>query len=221
MMSRPVINEKVLQYLRQQPVPLSPKLRGIEEFANEKRIPIIPHETVSYLYQLVNQLRPTKILEVGTAIGFSAALFVEASQQQTRVTTIDRFEEMYQRAQTNWQSLGYQSQIQLLTGDAADILPMLTGQYELIFLDAAKAQYINFLPEALRLLAPEGVLLIDDVLQGGTIFEPIESIRHRDKGIHRHLNQLLDTVYADDELLTTLLPLGDGLLKITRREIQK
>lgn len=217
MMSRPVINSKVLHYLRQQPVPLSPKLKAIEAAAHQKRIPVIPHETVSYLYQLVDQLHPRRVLEVGTAIGFSAALFVEASQMHAQVTTIDRYPEFYEQAKQNWQALGYQQSIQLMTGDAADILPMLTGSYDLIFLDAAKAQYIHFLPEALRLLPPDGILLIDDVLQAGTIFDPVETIRHREKGIHRHLNQLLETVYDDPALLVTLLPLGDGLLKITKR----
>ena len=218
MMSRPVVKPEVLNFLRQQTVPLSSKLLQIQHEANTKRIPIIPQETVSYLYQLVTQRQPKAILEVGTAIGFSSSLFVEATQKQAQITTIDRFETMYHHARANWEQLGYSENIQLLTGDAADILPTLTTQYDLIFLDAAKAQYIKFLPEALRLLAPHGILLIDDVLQGGSIFEPETTIRHRNKGIHRKLNQLLTTVYADPNLLATLLPLGDGLLQVTKVE---
>ncbi|WP_125608249.1 O-methyltransferase [Lapidilactobacillus bayanensis] len=216
MMSRPVVKPEVLNFLRQQPVPISAQLLKIQQDANTKLIPIIPQETVSYLFQLVAQLQPKKILEVGTAIGFSSSLFVEATHQQAKVTTIDRFETMYNHAHENWQRLGYLANIQLLTGDAADILPMLTDHYDLIFLDAAKAQYIKFLPEVLRLLQPNGLLIIDDVLQGGSIFDPETTIRHRDKGIHRKLNELLTTVYADDTLLASLLPLGDGLLQITK-----
>lgn len=216
MMLRPVIKPEVLAFLRQQPVPLSTKLQEIQQDANTKRVPIIPQETVSYLFQLVAQAQPKKILEVGTAIGFSSSLFIEATHKQAKVTTIDRFDTMYDHAKENWKQLGYLDNIELLTGDAADILPMLTTQYDLIFLDAAKAQYIKFLPEALRLLQPNGILLIDDVLQGGSIFEPLETIRHRDKGIHRKLNELLKTVYDDPTLLVSLLPLGDGLLQITR-----
>lgn len=217
MMSRPVIQSEVLDFMRQQSVPISSELLKIQQDANTKRIPIIPQETVSYLFQLVAQRQPRQILEVGTAIGFSSSLFIEATNKKAKVTTIDRFDTMYQHAKENWQRLGYLDNIELLTGDAADILPMLTHHYDLIFLDAAKAQYIKFLPEALRLLNDTGMLLIDDVLQGGSIFEPEATIRHRDKGIHRKLNQLLTTVYQDPTLLATLLPLGDGLLQITKR----
>src|SRR5699024_3447363 len=161
---------------------------------------------------------PQRILEVGTAIGFSSALFVEADPKNVQVTTIDRFDTMYNHAKENWQQLGYQDQIDLLIGDAADILPTLQTDYDLIFLDAAKAQYIKFLPDALRLLAPNGILLIDYVLLGGTIFDDITTIRHRNNGIHRGLNQLLTTVYQNPNLNVSLLPLGDGVLQITWRE---
>ncbi|WP_261806586.1 O-methyltransferase [Lapidilactobacillus luobeiensis] len=217
MMDRPVVKATVQDFLRAQPLALSPQLKRIEQAANERRIPIIPRETAVYLYQLVQRSRPEQILEVGTAIGFSAALFVEASQQHAQVTTIDRFPDFYERALTNWQSLGYQDQIKLLQGDASDLLPTLPGPYQLIFLDAAKAQYIKFLPEALRLLAPSGSLLIDDVLQGGSVFAPESTIRHRNKGIHRNLNKLFASVYADPRLNVSLLPLGDGVLQISWR----
>lgn len=218
MMSHPVVHEKVQNFLRQQPLKISPALAKIEQWANERRVPIIPRETAAYLYQLVSLQAPQRILEVGTAIGFSSALFVEADPKNVQVTTIDRFDTMYNHAKENWQRLGYQDQIDLLVGDAADILPTLQTNYDLIFLDAAKAQYIKFLPDALRLLAPNGVLLIDDVLQGGTIFDDIATIRHRNKGIHRRLNELLTAVYQNPDLNVSLLPLGDGVLQISWRE---
>ncbi|WP_461217923.1 O-methyltransferase [Lapidilactobacillus salsurivasis] len=218
MMDQPVIASDVLKFMRMQPLPLSPQLERIEQDATTSRIPIVPRETAVYLYQVVQQHQPQRILEVGTAIGFSAALFVEASQRRAQVTTIDRFPNFYEQAQANWAALGYQEDIDLLIGDAADILPTLTGPYQLIFLDAAKAQYIKFLPEALRLLAPTGMLLIDDVLQGGSVFAADSTIRHRNKGIHRNLNRLFDSVYQDPRLLVSMLPLGDGVLQITWRD---
>lgn len=217
MLDQPIIDLKVQNYLRQQPLPISQELAQLEQQAQAERIPIIPRETAVYLFQLVRQFKPQRILEVGSAIGFSAALFVEASHQQARVTTIDRFPHFYHQAQKNWRKLQVEQQINFIAGDAAEVLPQLTGAYDLIFLDAAKAQYIRYLPEVLRLVATDGVVLIDDVLQGGSVLAPDDTIRHRNKGIHRHLNDLLTQVYQDPRLLVSLLPLGDGLLQITHR----
>lgn len=214
MLDQPILDLKVQKYLRQQPLPISTSLAQIEQQARAKRIPIIPRETAVYLFQLVCQLKPRRILEVGSAIGFSAALFVEASQKKAQVTTIDRFPHFYHQAQKNWQELDLEEQIKFIAGDAAEVLPQLTGSYDLIFLDAAKAQYIRYLPEVLRLVAADGLILMDDVLQGGSVFAPDEAIRHRNKGIHRRLNDLLTQVYQDPQLLVSLLPLGDGLLQI-------
>lgn len=217
MMHQPVIDQAVLDFMRTKVAVLDGPLGELEAQAHEKGIPVIPHETVAFLQQLVAMKQPQQILEIGTAIGFSAALMASVMPASGHVTTIDRYELMYERAAANFKQLGLTDKITQKNGDAADILPTLTGSYDLIFMDSAKSKYVEFLPDCLRLLAPGGVLLIDDVLQGGTIFLPKNEIEHRNRGIHRKLNELFETVLPDKTLYSSLLPLGDGVLMITKR----
>lgn len=215
MMHRPIINEDILDYIRSKNQ-LTGSLGELEKMANEKGIPIIPHETVGFMRVLINQQQPKNVLEIGTAIGFSAALMASLMPIDGHVTTIDRFPEMQERAQNNFRRLDLLNKITLLKGDAAAVLPTLKGEFDLIFMDSAKAKYIEFLPECLRLLKPGKMLLIDDVLQGGSILKPISEIKHRNHAIYRNLNALLDQVEKDPDLMSSLLPLGDGLLMITK-----
>ena len=217
MMHQPVVDQAVLAFMRSQVAVLDGPLGELEQWAHEKGIPVIPHETVAFLRQLVALKQPQAILEIGTAIGFSAALMASVMPKEGHITTIDRYELMYDRAAANFKQLGLSNQITQKNGDAADILPTLTGPYDLIFMDSAKSKYVEFLPECLRLMAPGGVLLIDDVLQGGTILWPKDQIEHRNRGIHRKLNELFATVLSDQTLYSSVLPLGDGVLMITKR----
>ncbi|MFD1317785.1 O-methyltransferase [Loigolactobacillus zhaoyuanensis] len=217
MMRRPVIKPAVLNFLRQQTTQLSGPLGELEQQAHEKGVPVIPHETVTFMQTLFNLKQPRNVLEVGTAIGFSASLFATCMGPDGRVTSIDRYPLMLEHARENIDHLGLNQQIKLMAGDAADILPTLTDGYDVIFMDSAKAKYLDFLDDCLRLLTANGVLLIDDVLQGGTIFDAPDTIPHRNKAIYRKLNQLLDRVFSDSKLVATLLPLGDGVLMITKK----
>ncbi|MFD1670573.1 O-methyltransferase [Agrilactobacillus yilanensis] len=217
MMHRPVIDPDVLAFLRQDQQPLSGDLKKLEEHAHAVGNPVIPHETVNFFRVLLKVARPQSILEVGTAIGFSALLMAQNTPASTKITTIDRFDIMIKHAQANFKKFKMTDRIQLLQGDAADILPTLQPSYDFIFLDSAKAKYIDFLPYCLNLLSDTGILLIDDVLQGGTVLQPIEEIKHRHKNIHRNLNALFETVFHDDSLVSSLIPVGDGLLMITKK----
>ncbi|RLK62916.1 O-methyltransferase [Atopobacter sp. AH10] len=213
MLDRPIVMEKVVHYMRDKLARLAPDLDRMERNANERRVPIIPHETVAYLNQLVEHEQPKNILEVGTAIAFSAKLMA----QYAPVTTIERNPMMSEEARKNIGGDKYP--IELLEGQAEEILPKLEGPYDLIFMDSAKAKYISFLPDCLRLLSEDGILLIDDIFQGGTVVDPITTIPHRVKTIHRKLNLLLDELTSNKELNVSLLPLGDGLAVVTKKRV--
>ena len=165
----------------------------------------------SFLKTLLAAAKPKSILEVGTAIGFSALLMAEYSPADTQITTIEKYEKRIPIAKENFRRAGCQDQITLLEGDAADILKGLTGTYDFIFMDAAKGQYIHFLPEVFRLLAPGGILLSDNVLQDGDIIESRFAVERRDRTIHSRMREYLYTLTHHPELTTSVLPLGDGV----------
>lgn len=217
MMYRPVVNESVLDFMRHGQEPLPGLLGEIERDANQKGIPIIPHETVKFLSVLLNQIKPKQILEIGAAIGFSSSLMSQYVGEEGHVTTIDRFDVMIQAARENYGKLGLDEKVTLLEGQASDILPTLKGPYDVIFMDSAKAKYIDFLPECIRLLKVGGLLIVDDVLQGGTIFLPKEEIPKKNRTIHRKLNAFLEVAMHHPGLNSSLIPLGDGLLLIEKQ----
>lgn len=216
MMRMPVVKEEIVEFMRNRQKQLTGPLGELQKQANEDNVPIIPHETVVFMQFLLGQLKPKQILEIGTAIGFSASLMTEFVGEKGHVTTIDRFDVMIKKAKKNFADLGVDDKVTLLEGQAADLLPTLSNTYDFIFMDSAKSKYIEFLPECLRVLKVGGVLMIDDVLQGGTILEPIEEIDRSQRAIHRKLNELFDVVLTHPDLTTSLVPLGDGVLLITK-----
>ncbi|MDT2702636.1 O-methyltransferase [Enterococcus dongliensis] len=218
MMYRPIINEDILHYLRTEQKSLTGALGELEELAHENGVPVIPHETVVFLQFLLRQKRPKTVLEIGTAIGFSASLMAETLGEDAKITTIDRFPLMIEKAKKNFEKLDLTEQITLLEGDAADLLSSLEGPYDFIFMDSAKAKYITFLPECLRLLADDGILMVDDIFQAGTILQPIEEIPRKNRAIHRKLNEFLAEITKSPELSSTLLPLGDGVALISKNK---
>lgn len=220
MMKMPVVKEEIVDFMRTKQKQLTGPLGDLQSQANEANVPIIPHETVVFMQFLLGQLKPSKILEIGTAIGFSASLMTDYLGEDGHVTTIDRFDVMIEKAKATFESLRVTDKVTLLEGQAADILPTLDSVYDFIFMDSAKSKYIEFLPECLRLLKVGGVLMIDDVLQGGTILEPIEDIDRSQRAIHRKLNELFDVVLTHPDLTTSLVPLGDGVLLITKNKEQ-
>ena len=216
MMHRPVVKKELVKYMRENQKKTGGELGEIEAEAHEAGVPIIPHETVVFLQFLLKQIKPKDILEIGTAIGFSSSLMAQSIGEKGHVTTIDRFDVMIRKAKVTYERLGLSDKITLLEGQAAEILPTLTQKYDFIFMDSAKSKYIEFLPECLRLLQVGGVLMVDDVFQAGTILNPIEEIPRGQRTIHRKLNEFLDTVMSHPELNSTLLPLGDGIILITK-----
>ncbi|NTK73448.1 O-methyltransferase [Enterococcus faecium] len=216
MMHRPVVKEELLDFMRTQQKKLPGELGKLEEEAHVAEVPVIPHETVVFLKFLLGQIQPERILEIGAAIGFSSSVMATTIGENAHVTTIDRFDVMIEKAKKNYERLGLTDKVTLIEGQAADILPELSGPYDFIFMDSAKSKYIEFLPECLRLLRKGGVLMVDDIFQGGTILLPDEEIPRGKRAIHRKLNEFLRVVMNHPDLTSTILPLGDGVILMTK-----
>lgn len=216
MMHRPVVKEELLDFMRTQQKKLPGELGKLEEEAHVAEVPVIPHETVVFLKFLLGQIQPERILEIGAAIGFSSSVIATTIGENAHVTTIDRFDVMIEKAKKNYERLGLTDKVTLLEGQAADILPELSGPYDFIFMDSAKSKYIEFLSECLRLLRKGGVLMVDDIFQGGTILLPDEEIPRGKRAIHRKLNEFLRVVMNHPDLTSTILPLGDGVILMTK-----
>ena len=215
-MRRPVVKEEIVDFMRTRQKRVSGSLEELENFAHAENIPIIPHETVAYFRFLLETLQPEKILEIGTAIGFSALLMAEHAPH-AQITTIDRNPEMIALAKANFTKFDKRKQITLLEGDAMDLLPGLKDRFDFVFMDSAKSKYVVFLPEVLRCLASGGLIIIDDVFQGGDVAKEIGQVRRGQRTIYRGLHQLFDKTLDQSEITSALLPLGDGILMIRKK----
>ncbi|MCL2112914.1 O-methyltransferase [Lactococcus protaetiae] len=220
MMNRPVVKPELVDWMRRSQTQLSGDITKVLAFAKENNIPVIPHETVTYFQMLISIMQPKRILEVGTAIGFSALMMAEAAPS-AEIVTIDRNPEMIALAKENLKKYDSRHQIILKEGDAADVLSVLKRdghkKYDIIFMDSAKSKYIEFLPNALELLSDNGVILMDDVFQAGEILVPIMEIKRTQRALERGLRRLFDEVFDNSKYMTSVLPLGDGLLMIKCR----
>ena len=218
-MRRPVVKEEIVDFLRQRQKQVTGSLKELENFAREENIPIIPHETVAYFRFLMETLQPKNILEIGTAIGFSALLMAKHAPN-AKITTIDRNPEMISFAKENFTKFDSRKQITLLEGDAVDILSTLTGNYDFVFMDSAKSKYIVFLPEILKHLEVGGVVVLDDVFQGGDIAKDIMEVRRGQRTIYRGLQRLFDATLNNPGLTASLVPLGDGILMLRKNQAE-
>ncbi len=189
----------------------APYLDELEREAKLGDVPIIRKDSQALLKFLMAQARPLNILEVGCAIGFSALLMAEYSPAETRITTIEKFEKRIPIARDNFIKYDSNNKITLLEGDATDILKTLTPGYDFIFMDAAKGQYINFLPDCLRILNKGGLLVSDNVLQDGDVIESRFAVTRRDRTIHARMREYLYELKHNDSLNTVILTVGDGM----------
>lgn len=205
-----IVEERLTSYLHSLEQENSKILEEIEKEALADHVPIIRKEMQSFLKVLLRIQRPGRILEVGTAVGFSAILMSEYVSEDARITTIENYEKRIQEARANFRRAGRDGQITLLEGDAMDVLPELNGSYDFIFMDAAKGQYMAYFPEVLRLLSPGGILLSDNVLQDGEIIQSRFAVERRDRTIHSRMREYLYTLKHHPELETSIVPLGDG-----------
>lgn len=196
----------------------TPFLDQIEREALETNVPIIRTQTQGLLRFLLALRKPMSILEVGCAIGFSALLMSEYAPRGCRITTIEKYEKRIPAARKNFERAGKEEEITLLEGDAADILKELDGPYDFIFMDAAKGQYVNFLPDTLRLLSPGGLLVSDNVLQDGDILESRFAVTRRNRTIHSRMREYLYELTHHEALETIVLPVGDGVTVSYKRD---
>ena len=206
-----IVDERIVTFLNSMETENSEILEQIEKEALADRVPIIRKETQSFLKVLLTLKKPMSILEIGTAVGFSALLMSEYAPEDCKITTIEKFEKRIPIARNNFVRGKKEEQIQLLEGDALEIMKGLKGSYDFIFMDAAKAQYIHYLPEAVRLLNPEGILLTDNVLQDGDVMESRFAVERRNRTIHARMREFLYEIKHHEELETSILPLGDGV----------
>ena len=206
-----IVDERMVTYIHSLESCEKDIIETIEQEALETFVPIIRKETQSFLKVLLMMKKPLKILEVGTAVGFSAILMSEYMPENGHITTIENYEKRIPIARENFKRAGCEDKISLIQGDALEVMKELEGPYDLIFMDAAKGQYINYLPEALRLLEKDGVLVSDNVLQDGDIIESRFAVERRNRTIHSRMREYLYELKHHEQLQTSIIPLGDGV----------
>lgn len=211
-----IVDERIAAYINSLAKELTTSLLALEKEAIENYVPIIKKETQGILRFLLRLQQPKRILEVGTAIGFSALFMSEYTNDECKITTIEKVPMRLVEAEKNLASEAFphKDKVTLRQGEALDILKDSVLQqeiYDFIFLDAAKAQYMNFLPELMKLLKQGGILVTDNVLQDGTVTNSRYSIVRRDRTIHSRMRDYLYTITHMEELETVILPIGDGV----------
>ena len=212
-------DDRISMYIHSLDTPLSPKLAEIERQALADEVPIIKKPTQTLLQFLVRMKKPAKILEVGCAVGFSAVLMSEEMPLIGHITTIEKVPQRIAKAKENFQFAEKTDKITLLEGDAADILKNLVEnneKYDMIFMDAAKGQYLHFFEYIIKLLNTDGLLVSDNVLQDGDIVESRYAIIKRNRTIHSRMREYLYLLTHHEELQTVILPMGDGVTLSTK-----
>ena len=211
-----IVDERLVTYINSLDKGNTPILDTIEQEALQNFVPIIRKEMQSFLKLLLSMNRPMRILEVGTAVGFSAILMAEYAPADCEIVTIENYEKRIPIARKNFQRAGKEQQITLLEGDAAEVLKTIEEPFDMIFMDAAKGQYIHFMPEVMRLLKVNGVLVSDNVLQDGDIIESHYVVTRRNRTIYKRMREYLYELTHREDLVTAVLPIGDGITVSTR-----
>ena len=206
-----IVDERLVTYINSLDTGNTEILDQIEKEAIAAYVPIIRKEMQSFLKLLLAMQKPMRILEVGTAVGFSAILMAQYAPADCKIVTIENYEKRIPVAKENFKRAGKDEQINLLEGDAMQILPTLSGEFDMIFMDAAKGQYINFMPDILRLLKSGGVLVSDNVLQDGDIIESHYVVERRNRTIYKRMREYMYELTHNEGLVTAVLPVGDGI----------
>lgn len=216
-----IVEERLTTYINSLETGNTELLNRIEREALDTFVPVIRKETQQFLKLLLEMNRPGRILEVGTAVGFSALLMAEYNPVPCEIVTIENYARRIPIARENFKRAGREGQITLLEGDAGELLPTLKGPFDFIFMDAAKGQYIYFLPELIRLLREGGTLVSDNVLQDGDILESRFAVARRNRTIHKRMREYLYEVTHQSALVSAVLPIGDGLTVSTKRRAEE
>ncbi len=185
------------------------ELQKIKQKALEKHIPIIMDDTLEVVDKILTEIRPKRILEIGTAVGYSAICFSEYLEPNGKIDTIERDEERISEARINIKKVGVSDKINIYAGDAVEILPTLNERYDVVFIDAAKGKYPFFLKEALRMIKPNGVILADNILYKGYVMSDYN--KHKQRTAVRNLREYVKEVTEKPNIETEILEVGDGL----------
>ncbi len=211
-MKSDIVKDEIVNYINKvQPI-TNDAIGELQKYAYENDVPIIDQETARFLGVLLDMKRPKRILEIGCAIGFSSIFMTKYLADGGKITTIDRFEVMIRQARANFEKFNVQDKIELIEGDAVEVLEQLDEGFDVIFLDAGKGQYVNMLENCIRLLNSGGLFIADDIFQNGKIVADIETIEKRQRTIHRRMNSFIETINNDERLNSSLIPIADGVL---------
>lgn len=212
-----IVNDRITDYIKSLEPDESPLIYEIGNKARENGVPVIREETAAFLKTMTAAMNPKAILEVGTAVGYSTLLMAEVMAPDCQITTIEKYEKRNPVARQNFEEAGKTECITLLEGDAGELLKGLTGPFDLVFMDAAKGQYLAWLPEILRVMRVGGMLISDNVLQDGDIIESRYAVERRNRTIHARMREYLYELKHSDHLVTTIVPIGDGMTVSIRR----
>jgi len=185
------------------------ELQKVKEKALENHIPIIMDDTLEVIGKYLEELKPKKILEIGTAVGYSAMQFSKYLQDGGRIDTIEREQDRYEEAKVNIKNCEVEDKINLLYGDAVEILPTLNDNYDMVFIDAAKGKYPFFLEQALRMINVGGLIIADNILYKGYVLSDYN--KHKQRTAVTHLRQYIADISVNETLDTKILEVGDGL----------
>ena len=214
-----IVDERIVTFINSLDTKNSEILEVIEREALDDNVPIIRREMQSFLKVLLLVKKPMRILEVGTAVGFSALLMSEYTPEECTITTIENYEKRIPIARQNFVRAGKENRITLIEGDAMEVLGTLKESYDFIFMDAAKGQYIHYFPEVMRLLSDGGLLVSDNVMQDGDVIESRFAVERRDRTIHARMREYLYELKHNDELVTSIVTLGDGVALSVKKEV--
>ena len=206
-----IVNERVVAYINSLDCGNSDICNTIEKEAIADEVPIIRKEMGNLLKVLLQLVQPERILEVGTAVGYSSILMSENMPENCKITTIENYDKRIPVAKNNFKRAGKEDVITLIEGDALEVLKTLEGPYDFIFMDAAKGQYINYLPDVKRVLRKGGLLISDNILQEGEIVESRYAVTRRNRTIHTRIREYVYELTHSEDFVTSIVPIGDGI----------
>ncbi len=212
-----IVDERIVAYINSLDTGNSEICNLIEKEAISDDVPIIRKEMGNLLKVLIALKQPKRILEVGTAVGYSSILMSENMPKDCRITTIENYEKRIPIARKNFERAGKSDCITLIEGDATHVLSELDGQFDIIFMDAAKGQYINYLSDILRLLPKGGLLISDNVLQDGDIVQSKYAVTRRNRTIHMRMREYIYMLTHSEDFVTSVVPIGDGVTLSVRK----
>ena len=216
-----IVDERIITFINSMDTENSEILETIEQEALAADVPIIRREMQSFLEVLLLMKKPMRVLEVGTAVGFSALLMSDYLPEGGHITTIENYEKRIPIARENFRRAGKEDKITLIEGDATEVLAEMEGTFDFIFMDAAKGQYIHYLPNVLRLLSDGGCLVSDNVMQDGDIIESRFAVERRNRTIHARMREYLYELKHREDLVTSIISLGDGVAVSIKQGVEK